>query len=41
MIEGDLPLKAQAMVTEWLQTHKDELQDMWDTQIIRKLPPLS
>ena len=41
MTEGDLPLKAQELVTEWLQTHKDELQVMWDTQIIRKLPPLN
>ena len=41
MTEGDLPQKAQAMVTEWLQAHKEELQDMWDSQIIRKLPPLN
>ena len=40
MTEGDLPLKAQSLVTEWLQTHKDELQQMWDSQTIRKLPPL-
>ena len=40
MTEGDLPQKAQALVTEWLQTHKDELQNMWDSQVIRKLPPL-
>lgn len=40
MIQGDLPRKAQLMVTEWLSSHKDELQEMWDTQQIRKLPPL-
>lgn len=31
---------AQRLVKEWLETHKDELQDMWDKQIITKLPPL-
>ena len=40
MIEGDLPLKAQQLVTEWLQTYQKELLEMWDTQLIRKLPPL-
>lgn len=40
MFEGDLPKIAQKLVTEWLQQHKDELQEMWDKQIITKLPPL-
>ena len=40
MFEGDLPKKAQELVTEWLSLHSDELQDMWDKQIITKLPPL-
>ena len=40
MIRGDLPQKGQKMVTEWLSQHKDELQNMWDTQKIKKLPPL-
>ena len=40
MIQGDLPMKAQKMVTEWLEEHRDELQEMWDTQKIQKLPPL-
>lgn len=40
MIEGDLPPKAQELVTEWLQTYQKELQEMWDTQLIHKLPPL-
>ena len=40
MIEGDLPAKAQSMVREWLALHKNELQKMWDSQIIEKLPPL-
>ena len=40
MTEGDLPQKAQALVTEWLGLHADQLQKMWDTQTIEKLPPL-
>ena len=40
MFEGDLPQKAQELVTEWLSLHSDELQKMWDNQKIVKLPPL-
>ena len=37
---GDLPIKAQELVKEWLALNRDELQIMWDTQKIGKLPPL-
>ena len=40
MINGDLPLKAQELVAEWILKHKDELQKMWDSQEIHKLSPL-
>ncbi len=40
MLEGDLPKKAQELVKEWLSEHSDELQKMWNNQIITKLPPL-
>lgn len=40
MIQGDLPSKAQSLVREWLELHQTELQAMWDTQQIKKLPPL-
>ena len=40
MIRGDLPPKAQALVKEWLGSHKADLQQMWDTQKITNLPPL-
>ena len=40
MIQGDLPLKAEAMVKEWLGDHSEELQQMWDEQKIAQLPPL-
>lgn len=40
MTEGDLPQKAQALVIEWLKRYNKELQTMWETQEIKKLPPL-
>jgi len=40
MTEGDLPNKAQELVSEWLTTHQNELLKMWEEQNIRKLPPL-
>lgn len=40
MIEGDLPGKAQELVEEWLNHHRRELLDMWESQRIRRLPSL-
>ena len=40
MLEGDLPARAAAMVTEWLGIHKAELLEMWQTQQFKVLPPL-
>ena len=40
MIEGDLPLRAQNLVKEWLSLYSSELQKMWNDQTITKLPPL-
>ena len=40
MTEGDMPLRAQQLVKEWLAEHKDELLKMWQTQHIVKLSPL-
>lgn len=40
MIQGDLPKKAVELVIEWIREHQDELQEMWEKQKIRKLPPL-
>lgn len=40
MTEGDMPLRAQQLVKEWLAMHKDELLEMWQTQHIVKLSPL-
>ncbi len=40
MTEGDMPIRAQQLVSEWMSMHKDELLDMWQTQRIVKLSPL-
>ena len=40
MTDGDLPKKAQELVEEWIDIYYKELQDMWDSQKIGKLPPL-
>lgn len=40
MTEGDLPLKAQQLVTEWLKENQSALLEMWNTQKLEKLPPL-
>lgn len=40
MTVGDLPKKAQGLVKEWLDEHRDELQKMWDEQKVSELPPL-
>lgn len=40
MEQGDLPIRAQELVKEWLKINGEKLQQMWDTQRISKLPPL-
>jgi hypothetical protein len=40
MIEGDLPQKAKALVTEWAKKYQTDLQMIWDEQNFKKLPPL-
>ena len=40
MTEGDLPKKAQELVKEWLNQNQKDLLEMWDSQNLRKLPPL-
>ena len=41
IIQGDLPDRALRMVREWISDYRGELQIMWDTQMIKKLPPLA
>lgn len=40
VLEGYLPPKAIDMVQEWIQLHKQELQEIWDTQEFKKISPL-
>ena len=40
MMEGYLPPKAKAMVKEFIETNRAELEEMWETGIYRKLPPI-
>jgi hypothetical protein len=40
MTEGDLPPRAQRLVREWAERHRDELRQMWATQDYRQLPGL-
>lgn len=35
-----LPSKALAMVREWIGLHRDDLQEIWNTQEFKKIPPL-
>lgn len=40
IIVGYLPEKARAMVKEWTTIHTSELDEIWHTQVFRKLTPL-
>lgn len=40
MTEGDLPIKAQGLIKEWINCNQESLLQMWDSQKLRKLPPL-
>ena len=40
MKDGDLPLRAQNHVKEWLEKNQQGLIEMWNSQKIRKMLPL-
>ena len=40
VLEGYLPTKALNMVREWIELNRDDIQKIWETQEIKKLPPL-
>ena len=40
MIEGDMPRRAQKLITEWAQKYQNELKEMWKDQKYIKLPGL-
>lgn len=41
MIEGDLPSRARKLVVEWANSYQSDLQEMWESQEFKKLPPLN
>ena len=41
MFEGDLPPKAQALITEWAALYKTDIMNMWNNKVAKKLPPLT
>ena len=40
LIEGEFPKKAASMVKEFILINQKELEDMWESGVYRKLPPL-
>ena len=39
-MEGEFPLKAHALVKEFIMKYQKELLEMWETEKYVKLPPL-
>ena len=40
LMEGEFPAKAQAMGKEFILTYQKDLEEMWEKEEYRKLPPL-
>ncbi len=40
ILEGYLPPRATALVSEWLELHRDELNTIWNTQEFFEIAPL-
>lgn len=40
IIDGDLPPKALSLVLEWCMKHRDELLEIWNTQVFKDISPL-
>ena len=40
VLEGHLPPKAWAWVSEWIGMNRATLPEIWETQEFRKIPPL-
>ena len=39
-MEGEFPLKAKALVKEFVLKYQKEPEEMWETEKYRKLPPI-
>lgn len=40
LLEGDLPTRALKLVQEWLDIHRNDILNIWNTQEFKKIPPL-
>lgn len=40
ILDGNLPKKILALVSEWVHLHQEELIAVWDTQEFKKIAPL-
>ena len=40
VLEGYLPPKALALVREWVDLHRNELKEIWETQEFKSISPL-
>ena len=40
VLDGNLPAKALSMAREWLELHRTELLEIWETQEFKSIPPL-
>lgn len=40
MLEGDLPKKELALVTEWAKQNRTALLEIWNTQKFQAIPPM-
>ena len=40
IFQGKFPEKGAALVKEFVLKYQKELQEMWDTEVYKKLPPL-
>jgi len=39
-LNGNLPIKAEKLVLEWMKIHIEELREMWRTQEFKRIEPL-
>ena len=40
LLYGEFPPKGKQLVKEFVDKYRSELQEMWDTEVYKKLPPL-
>lgn len=40
LFEGEFPERGKRLVKEFILTNQKDLQEMWDTEVYKKIPPL-